>query len=307
MIVLIVIAVLVLGLGGFVFWFLKIRDPLKGEDFYKFHSEQKWAWELTLTLDQEKAFMAGLEAYDDDRGCYPMREQGILRVYRPMMLISLFWLTEQFAAMGPNALQDPAGAVQHLISQAADGEIPGVLYNDDEWMGEGVEQLDGMDKYAFTDAIMSATHAQSVEHEFAGGYADEDNGFVTMGVLAKRPDHVDRMYDDAGAVAGPQAPLNNRLDVMREVMRPENPEYLAAFDRAEAEKSKYINTLVFCFERVVKHYHEARPEMQYAEPRDVLAVVMARMLENGNSGFTWMRPPSREQHDLALALLSNRG
>ena len=33
MIALIVVGVLVLGLAGFVFWFLKIRDPLKGEDF----------------------------------------------------------------------------------------------------------------------------------------------------------------------------------------------------------------------------------------------------------------------------------
>jgi hypothetical protein len=307
MIVLIVLGVIVLGLGGFVFWFLKIRDPLKGEDFYKFHAEQKWAWELTLSPEQEKAFMAGLEAYDDDRGCYPMREQGILRVHRPMMLISLFWMTEQFAAMGPGAVQDPAGAVQHLMTQAADGEIPGVLYYDDEWMGEDVEQIDGLDKYAFTDAMMSATHAQSVDHAFAGGYADEDSGFVAMGVLAKDPAHVSRMYDEASAMGGPQQPLNNRLDVMREVMKPVDPDLMDAYGQADAEKSKYINTLVFCFERVVKRYHEARPEMQYAEPRDVLSVVMARMLEEGRSGCTWTRPPSQEQHDLALAILSNRG
>ena len=306
MIVLIVLGVIVLGLGGFVFWFLKIRDPLKGADFYKFHAEQKWAWELTLSPQQEKAFMAGLEAYDDERGCYPMREPGILRVHRPMMLVSLFWMTEQFAAMGPGAVQDPAGAVQQLIRQAADGEIPGVLYNDDEWMGEGVEQIDGLDKYAFTSEIMSATSAGSIDHEFAGGYADEDNGFLTMGVLARNPAHVARMYDEAHAAAGPQRELNNRLDVMREVMKPENPEYVRAFERAEAEKSKYINTLVFCFERVVKRYHEARPEMQYAEPREVLSVVMARMLEDGRAGCTWTRPPSQEQYDLALAILSNR-
>ncbi|RZT19960.1 hypothetical protein EV649_3100 [Kribbella sp. VKM Ac-2569] len=307
MIALIVIGVLVLGLAGFVFWFLKIRDPLKGEDFYKFHAEQKWAWELTLTPEQEKAFMAGLEAYDDERGCYPMREEGILRVYGPMMLISLFWMTERFAAMGPAAVQDPAGAVQQLMTDAADGETDGILYYDDEWMGEGVEQVDGMDKYAFTDAIMSATHAQGVDHEFAGGYADEDKGFVTMGVLAKSPEHVAQMYEDAYAVSGPQAELNNRLDVMREVMKPENPEYVAAHDRAEAEKSKYINTLIFCFDRVVKHYNDARPEMQYAEPRDVLSVVMAQMLEDGRSGYTWTRPPTQEQHELALAILGNRG
>jgi len=306
MIALIVIGVLVLGVAGFVVWFLKIRDPLKGEDFYAFHAEQKWAWELTLTPEQEKAFMAGLEAYDNDRGCYPMRSEGILKVRRPMMLISLFSLTEQFAAMGPAALQDPARAVHDLIMRAAEGEVDGVLYYDDEWMGEGVEEVDGMDKYAFAGEILSATAAGGVDHEFAGGYSDEDNGFLTMGVLAKNPRHVEQMYEDAHAVSGENRELRNRIDVWKEVMTPENPEYVAAFDQAEAEKSKYINTVIFCFERVVKRYHEQRPQMQYAEPRDVLSVVMARMLDEDLSGYTWVRPPSEEQHKLALTLLSNR-
>ncbi|WP_406051694.1 hypothetical protein [Kribbella sp. NBC_00889] len=305
-IALIVVGVLVLGLAGFVVWFLKIRDPLKGEDFYKFHVEQKWLWELTLTPEQEKAFMAGLEAYDDDRGCYPMRSEGLLRVYSPMMLISLYSLTEQFAAMGPAAVQDPARAVHDLVMRAAEGEVDGVLYYNDEWMGEDVTEVDGMDKYAFTDAMMSATFAQGVDHEFAGGYADENKGYLTMGVLTKNPQHVERMYQEASALAGEPTEYRNRLDVMKDVMTPESPEYVAAFDRAEAEKSKYINTLVFCFERVVEHYRDLRPQMEYAEPKDVLSVVMARMLEDDLRGYTWTRPPSDEQQNLALALLSNR-
>ncbi|TDE45726.1 hypothetical protein E1295_24075 [Nonomuraea mesophila] len=302
------LGVLVLAVAGFALWFFKIRDPLKGADFYKFHTEQKWPWELTLTPEQEKAFMAGLEAFDDNEGgCYPSREEGILRVYSPMMLISLFSMTEQFAAMGPAAMQDPARAVHELINRATQSEGDGVLYYNDEWMGEGVEELDGMDKYAFTDAVMSAMHAQGVDHEFAGGYADEDKGYATMGVLAQAPEHVSRMYDDAHAIAGDPAPLNNRLDVMKEVMRPEDPDYVAAFERAEAEKSKYVNTLMFCFERVADEYREARPYMQGAEPKDVLSVVMARMLDQGMRGCTWTRPPSQDQHKLALALLGNRG
>lgn len=308
MVVLVVLGVLVLAAAGFAVWFFKIRDPLEGEDFYKFHAEQKYAWELTLTPEQEKAFMAGLVAFDDNEGgCYAKREEGILRVYSPMMLISLFSMTEQFAAMGPAALQDPARAVQELIDRAAQSEGDGVLYYNDEWMGEGVEEIDGMDKYAFTDAVMSAMHAQGVDHEFAGGYADEDKGYATMGVLAEAPDYVSQMYDDAHALAGDPAPLDNRLDVMKVVMRPENPEYLAAFDRAEAEKSKHINTLMFCFERVADEYREARPHMRQAEPKDVLSVVMARMLDQDMRGCTWTRPPSQEQHKLALALLTNRG
>jgi len=305
-IALIVVGVLVLGLAGFVVWFLKIRDPLKGEDFYKFHVEQKWLWELTLTPEQEKAFMAGLEAYDDDRGCYPMRSEGLLRVYSPMMLISLFSLTEQFAAMGPAAVQDPARAVHDLVMRATEGEVDGVLYYNDEWMGEDVTEVDGMDKYAFTDAMMTATSAQGVDHEFAGGYADENKGYLTMGVLTKNPEHVERMYQEAYALAGEPTEYRNKLDVMKDVMTPESPEYIAAFDRAEAEKSKYINTLVFCFERVVDQYRDVRPQMEYAEPKDVLSVVMARMLEDDLRGYTWTRPPSDEQQGLALALLSNR-
>jgi hypothetical protein len=307
-IALIVVGVLVLGLAGFVVWFLKIRDPLKGEDFYKFHVEQKWPWELTLTPEQEKAFMAGLEAFDDNAGgCYPKREEGILRVYSPMMLISLFSMTEQFAAMGPAATQDPARAVQELIDRAAESEVAGVLYYNDEWMGEDVEEIDGMDKYAFTSAVMDAMHAQGVDHEFAGGYADEDKGYATMGVLPENPPHVKQMYDDAFALSGDRGPLNNRLDVMKEVMREPNAEYVAAHEKADAEKSKYINTLMFCFERMADEYREARPHMQHAEPKDVLSVVMARMLDQDMQGCTWTRPPSKEQHELALELLSNRG
>jgi hypothetical protein len=48
------------------------------------------------------------------------------------------------------------------------------------------------------------------------------------------------------------------------------------------------------------------PQMQHAEPKDVLSVVMARMLDQNLPGCTWTRPPSQQQHDLALALLSNR-
>jgi hypothetical protein len=307
-VVLIVLGVLVLAVGGFALWFFKIRDPLKGEDFYKFHVEQKYQWELTLTPEQEKAFMAGLEAFDDNAGgCYPKREEGILRVYSPMMLISLFSMTEQFAAMGPAAMQDPARAVQELIDRAAESEVDGVLYYNDEWMGEDVEEIDGMDKYEFTSAVMDAMRAQGVDHEFAGGYADEDKGYATMGVLVENPAYVRQMQDDAMALAPESPEYRNRLDIMKDVMTPEDPQYVAAFEAAEVEKSKHINTLMFCFERVVEEYREARPHMQQAEPRDVLSVVMARMLDQDMRGCTWARPPSQEQHKLALALLSNRG
>jgi hypothetical protein len=209
--------------------------------------------------------------------------------------------------MGPAAVQDPAAAVQNLISQAAEGEVDGVLYYDDAWMGDGVEEIDGMDKYEFAGAMLSATHAQGVDHEFAGGYSDEDNGFLTMGVLPKNPEHVDRMYKEASELSGPPVEYNNRLDIMKDIMKAEDPAYTDAFDRAEAEKSKYINTLIFCFRRVVEHYHEARPQMQYAEPKDVMSVVMARMLEENLTGCTWTRPPSEEQYKLALTILGNRG
>lgn len=308
LVALIVLGVIVLVVGGFAVWFFKIRDPLKGEDFYKFHVEQKWPWELTLTPEQEKAFMAGLEAFDDNGGgCYPSREEGILRVYSPMMLISLFSMTEQFAAMGQAAMEDPARAVQELVDKAAQGEDLGVLYYDDEWMGKDVEEVDGMDKYQFTDAVMSAMRAQGVDHEFAGGYADEDKGYATMGVLAESPAEVSEMYDKAHALAGPQPDYQNRLDVWKDVAKPQNPEYVEAFNQAEAEKSKHVNTLMFCFERVVEQYRAARPEMQHAEPQDVLSVVMARMLDHHMPGCTWTRPPTPEQQQLALALLSNRG
>lgn len=303
---LVVLAVVAVVVVGALVWFFKIRDPLKGEDFYQFHVEQKWPWELTLTPEQEKAFMAGLEAFDDSEGCFLHREEGILRVKNPMMLVSLFSLTRQFAELGPGAMQDPAGAVRELVSRAAQAEVDGVLYADDDWMGES-DTIDGMDKYEFTSAVMSAMRAQGVDHEFAGGYADEDNGYATMGVLARNPAHVDRMYDEALAHAGDPGPYRNRLDVVKDVVTPENPEYLSAFAQAEVEKSKYVNTVMFCYRRVVAEYHATRPDMPQARPEDVLSVAMARMVDQDLPGCTWVRPPSPEQHRLAVALLGNRG
>jgi len=115
------------------------------------------------------------------------------------------------------------------------------------------------------------------------------------------------MYEQAFALSGAPVEVRNRLDALKDLAKPENPEYLAALGRADAEQSKHINTLMFCFERIVAQYHQARPHMPHAEPRDVLSVVMTRMLREGMSGCTWTRPPTREQHELALALLGNRG
>lgn len=40
--------------------------------------------------------MAGLEAFHNSGGdCYPRREDGVLRVAKPAMLVSLFWMTER--------------------------------------------------------------------------------------------------------------------------------------------------------------------------------------------------------------------
>jgi hypothetical protein len=234
------------------------------------------------------------------------RKDGVLHVSKPAMIVSLFSLTGQFAAMGSAAVQDPAGAVHTLLTGAAESERDGVLHISDEWMG-GAREIDGMDKYKFTHAVMSAMRGQGVQHEFAGGYSDENNGFATMGVIGKNPEHVDQMYDQAYAIVGEGGPLLTPLSAARQVMRANNPEYLAAFGSAEAEKSKYINTLVFCFRRVAEHYQAARPQMLQAEPTDVLSVVMARMVDQGIPGCTWARPPTQDQHQLAVALLSSRG
>jgi hypothetical protein len=286
--------------------FFKKSDPSKGK-YYRFHAEQKWPWELTLTPEHEQAFMAGLEAFHNSGGdCYPMRREGVLRVSKPAMVVSLFSLTEQFAAMGPAAVQDPAGAVHTLLTDAAESERSGVLHISDEWMG-GAREIDGMDKYKFRDAVMFATRGHGVQHAFAGGYADENQGFATMGVLGRNPQHVDQMYGQADAVLGEGGLVLTPLDAARQLMRTNNPEYLAAFGQAEAEKSKYVNTLVFCFGRLAGHYQAARPEMPQAEPKDVLSVVMARMVDQSMPGCTWARPASEDQHQLAVALLNDRG
>lgn len=307
-IVLGVLAVLGLAVGGFFFWFHKIRDPLKGVDLYDFHVEQKWPWELTLTPEQEKAFMTGLEAYDNNEGgCSLSRREGYLHTYEPQQLISLFAMTEQFAAMGPAAMQDPVRAVHELVERAEQTEGDGVLHINEEWMGEGVDEIDGMDKYEFTSAAMDATDGRGVDHEGGGAYGDENFGYTTRTFAIRTPEHVRQMYSDAADVAGEPPEIRNQLDVYKYAMRPENPEHIAAYELAEAEESKYANTLMFCFERLATEYRAARPHMRQVEPKDVLSVVMARMVEQGLPGFAWVRPPSQEQYQLALAMLRNRG
>lgn len=304
--VLVFVAVLVVVVLAFLVWFFKIRDPLRGEDFYKFHVEQKWPWELTLTPAQEKAFMAGLEAFDhNEGGCYPRRADGILHVYRPAMLVSLFSLTQQFAAMGQAAVQDPTAAIHTLLARAAQAETDGVLHISDEWMGGAVD-IDGMDKYEFSSAVLSATFSAGVENHSGTGYADEDSGFATTGILGPMPDQVWQMYEEAFAVAGEPAPMRNRLDVLKVVTSSIDPQYKAAFELAEVEKSKYVNTVMFCYRRLVEQYQAARPQMPHAEPKDVLAVVMARMVDDGMPGCSWARPPSKDQHQVAVDVLSTR-
>lgn len=293
-----VLAALVIAVA--LWW--KFRDPLRGEDFYKFHVERKWAWELVLTEEQEQALMTGLEAYDDDSTVFPHREAGVLHVYEPSMLVSLFLLTEQFAAMGPAALSDPAGAVHHLITRAGQAETGGVLHLDDGWMAEPV---DGMDKYDFTGHMMTATHAQAVDGGI-GGYGDEDSGYGMLTVLTEMPQHVRSMYDDAHSHASPSE-IRNRLDVYKAVIEEPEPEFVAGLERADAERSRFTNTLMYDYGRVLAGYRAMRPHMPYAQPADVMSAVLSRMLAESRPGITWTRPPSQDQQQRALQLISTRG
>ncbi|MEV0386298.1 hypothetical protein [Nonomuraea sp. NPDC050643] len=294
-----VIAVLIVA--GALWW--KFRDPLRGEDFYKFHVERQWAWELLLTDEQERAFMAGLEAYDEDVTVYLNREAGVLRVYEPSMIVSLFLVAEQFAALGPGAVADPAGAVRHLLDRVTHAETGGVLHLDDGWMPE--ERVDGMDKYDFTGAMMSATHAQGVDGG-VGGYGDEDGGYGLLTVLVELPQHVARMYDDAHSHTSPDE-IRNRLDVYKAVVQEPEPEFVAGLESADAERSRFTNTLMYDYGRILAGYQSARPHMPHAQPSDVMAAVMARMLAENLPGMTWTRQPSPEQHQRALDLISTRG
>ncbi|GAA2381420.1 hypothetical protein [Nonomuraea africana] len=293
-----VVAALVIGV---VLWW-RFRDPLRGEDFYKFHVERRWAWELILSEEQEQAFMAGLEAYDDERTVFPHRDAGVLHVYDPSMLVSLFLLAERFAALGPAALSDPAGAVRHLLDQAAQAETGGVLHLDDDWMGEPV---DGMDKYDFTREMGMATHAQGVDGG-VGGYGDEDSGYGMLTVLTEMPQHVRRMYDEAHSHASP-GEIRNRLDVYKAVIEEPEPEFVAGLDRADGEQSRFTNTLMYDYGRVLAAYRMIRPHLPHAQPVDVMSAALARMLADGRPGITWSRPPSPEQHERAMQLISTRG
>ncbi|CAM2814925.1 hypothetical protein SAXI111661_02870 [Saccharomonospora xinjiangensis] len=296
-----VVAILVVG--GVLWW--RFRDPLRGEDFYRFHAEQKWAWERQLDEEAEKAFMAGLEAYDDEHSSvFLHREEGVLRVSEPPMLISLYLLTARFRDMGEAAIADPVTAVRQLIDDADHKETGGVLHLRSRWLPDG--EIDGMDKYEITSQMMSATHAQGVTNHAVGGYGDEDYGYGVCAVLPELPEHVREMEDEAFAHSN-SSPIENRLDVIKAVVQEPEPEFVAGLEEADAEKSKYTNAFMYDYGRVLLEYQVLRHRMPGAQASDVFGAAMARMLLDQEPGITWTRPPSRAQFDLAVALLSTRG
>ncbi|MFD1939901.1 hypothetical protein ACFSKW_51440 [Nonomuraea mangrovi] len=294
-----VVAAVVVGVA--LWW--RFRDPLRGESFDQFEVNRLWGWELRLSEEEEIAFMAGLRAYDNEVGSFFIHgEHGVLSLYHPPMLISMHLMADRFKAMGPAAMSDPAGAVRHLFGQAAARESVGVLHLRENWLPC---EIDGMDKYGFRDAMSDALSAPGVDG-VEGGYGEEDSGYGMVVVLAgDTPESVQAMYDQASDLSTSE-PIRDRLDVVKAVLEEPEPEYVEALNRADGEKSRYTNTLLVDYARVLDRYAATRTQMQGAKPSDVLGAALSRMLAEQAPGTTWTRQPSQEEQEFAMQIIATR-
>lgn len=298
----IALGVVAASVVGVALWW-RFRDPLRGEDVDQFEVKRQWGWELRLSEEEEIAFMAGLKAYDDEVSSFFIHgEHGVLSVYHPPMLVSMHLMADRFRAMGRAATGDPAGAVRHLFGQAAAREGAGVLHLRENWLPG---QIDGMDRYGFRDAMCDVLMAPGVDG-VEGGYGEEDSGYGMVVVLAGgTPESVRAMYDEANGLSTSE-PIRNRLDVVKAVLEEPEPEYVEALDRADGEKSRYTNTLLVDYARVLDRYPATRAQMPGAKPADVLGVALSMMLAEQAPGTTWTRQPSQDERELAMQVVATR-
>lgn len=280
----------------------RFRDPLRGENFDKFEVKRQWGWELQLSAQEETAFMAGLRAYDDDRGSVFIHgDFAALHVSHPHMLVSMYLLVGWFRAMGPAAVSDPVPAVRQLIDRASAGEARGVLHLREGWSPGEFSNLgkDGLD-------VMSMVLLGPGIDGYESFYSHEDRGYGMLVVLAGgTPKSVQASYDEAYSHSTGK-PIHNHLDIAKAVVEKPDPAFVEALDRADGEKSHHTNTLLIDYARIFDRYHEVRAQMAGATPMDVLGVILTRMLTEQSPGTTWVRQPSPEEQQLAMKIVATR-
>ncbi|WP_394844872.1 hypothetical protein LZC95_48470 [Pendulispora brunnea] len=243
----------------------------------KFVPVRQWAWEMQLSDAEEAAVMQGLEAFQNSgRSLYINHDEGIITLYEPTVIISLFLFGTRFRALGPNALANPAAAVKHVFDGLLAREEPGVLFLQPNWYPE---EVDGMDNNQFTEEVRKVLESGSVAGlpGFDGWYSDENFGEIKLRILDQPSEamHALRAADK--------------------------------YQEAEYAKSYAVNTMVIDLARVLARYRALRAARSDLAPPAALRIVLVDALSHSAPGIMWSKvTASPLQQAIVLASAEGR-
>jgi hypothetical protein len=291
-IVLGVIAVVVLV--GLVLWWLLSGpdDELDGDD--DFAVERKWDWEFELTEEQEKALMAGLQAYHKSKeGPISVNGQsGQLTLFAPYTVISLYLLAQRFVALGPDAVEYPVSTVGRLLDEFTDEEQPGVLHLRDDWFPD--QGVDGMDRSAFADVVMDVLMNHRDQRVTGGSW----NG----GALVEAEVRATGL-----GLRDERSAMGQEMEQARSYGASSEEAFDRVRSRREADRSRHTNHLVLDLARVLDHYGPARQAQPQTPPMDLLRTILPRMVASELPGVLWIRPATDDERSILADAARNNG
>ncbi|WP_336208276.1 hypothetical protein [Nonomuraea sp. LPB2021202275-12-8] len=180
---------------GVIVWSFRRNAPSADEPAGQPQPAWEWDWESRLGGDARVAFIEGVRACHDQVGPLTVsEEQGLLRIFEPPRLISLYLLADRFAAHGQDGLHDPEGTLRELVAQCVATEQPGVLHLRGDWLSG---EVDGMDRQGFADAVREIVCPDGTA---ATWYADESGGCLEITVPATGGEHTNTMLLDLARV-----------------------------------------------------------------------------------------------------------
>jgi hypothetical protein len=176
-------------------------------------------WELSMTEEQERALLRGVEAYRDaGHGLYFSHADAMIYCYEPPMLVSVHALAKGFLASGPAGMSDPIGTVGGLFRGYEAGTSEGALRTRKGWY---TAPVDGADASKFASWCHDAlTRPRPYIDGSQGSGSDENNGWVYAHLEVGGPKNT--LFVDLGQVLAQlqQARASRPGDATFELLRP---------------------------------------------------------------------------------------
>jgi hypothetical protein len=162
--------------------FFRIRARLRagkgdGRPLEPLVAERRYDWEMRLSPEQENALLRGLDVvHAGGQSMYVSMSDGVMYLYSPRRIVSLYRLGQEFVGRGPAALTDPAGVVKELIASFNASESPGVLHLNEGWYRTPVDGLDA-DKFTSLCADILTRYVPGLPSN-AGSGSDDKVGSI---------------------------------------------------------------------------------------------------------------------------------